>query len=249
MDDGTGHHRVPRGDRALNQQTQVDTSPRIDEEQVAAYLREHPDFLLRHPELLELLEIRHATGPGAVSLIERQVDLLRAKVARLEDRLSRLVGNAEANEQRAGSVHRLARALVRAPTLAGVVRALTRVMREEFDIDAVYVGVLAPTLKRHDIEGLSRIEPNGRIAAEFADLFRTRMIECGPISERRVALLFPRLTPAPQSAAVVPLEKEQNLGLMVLASRDPKRFAPGQGKLFLEMTAELVAAALRARLG
>jgi uncharacterized protein YigA (DUF484 family) len=47
----------------------------------------------------------------------------------------------------------------------------------------------------------------------------------------------------------VPLEKDKDLGLLVLASQDPQRFQPRQGRLFLEMAAELVAAAMRARLG
>ncbi len=50
------------------------------------------------------------------------------------------------------------------------------------------------------------------------------------------------------SAAIVPLEKEKYLGMLALASRDPERFQPRQGKLFLEMTAELVSAAVRARM-
>ena len=221
----------------------------ITDEQVARFLERNPDFLSRNPQLLELLEIHHSTGPAAVSLIERQVDMLRGKVARLEDRLRRLLGNAEENEQRAGNVHRLARTLIRAPTLAGVARGLSKVMQEEFGIDAVFIGVLAPTLKRHDIEGLTRIDARSRIMAEFSDFFRTRMIECGPLTPTRAELLFPKRTPVPASAAVVPLEKENNLGMLVLASTDPDRFHPKQGKLFLEMTAELVSAALRARLG
>ena len=62
-------------------------------------------------------------------------------------------------------------------------------------------------------------------------------------------LLFPKARPLPLSAAIVPLEKERNLGMLALAARDADRFQPKQGKYFLEMTADLVAAALRARLG
>lgn len=221
----------------------------LTDEQVARFLERNPDFLSRNPDLLETLEIHHSTGPAAVSLIERQVEMLRGKIARLEDRLGRLVGNAEDNQQRAGNVHRLARGSACAPTLAGVARGLAKAMKDEFDVDAVFIGVFAPTLKRHDIEGLTRIDARSKIVAEFGDFFRTRIIECGPIGEARSKLLFPNADPLPASAAVVPLEKENNLGMLVLGSRDPDRFHAKQGKLFLEMTAELVSAALRARLG
>src|SRR3546814_11545717 len=80
----------------------------------------------------------------------------------------------------------------------------------------------------------------------FENFFRTRLIECGPIEADKAQLLFPK-SEAIQSAAIVPLEKEKSLGFVALGSRDAERFAPRQGKLFLELTADLVAAAVRAR--
>lgn len=224
------------------------TTPELDEDAVVAYLKANPDFVARHPQLLEVLEMKHAAGP-AVSLIERQVEVLRGKNARLEDRLKRLIESAEDNEHRASAVQRLARTLLRAPTLATVVTGLARSMREEFEIDAVFVGVHAPILLRQDIDGLTRIEPKGKLAHAFENFFRTRLIECGPIDEARATLLFPKAKALPKSAAIVPLEKEKSLGMIALGSVDAERFQPRQGKLFLEMTADLVSAALRARLG
>lgn len=219
-----------------------------DEGAVLAFLTRHPDLLSRHPEVLETLELRHRAG-SAVSLMERQVDLLRARNERLESRLSRLTDAARDNEGRAGNVHRLARTLIRAPSLAAVVAGLRQVLREDFDIDEVFIGLNNAYYKRSDIDGLTPIEAEGKVAKAFENFFRTRLIECGPITEARARLLFPRAEEALQSAAVVPLEKEKYLGMLAFGSRDPERFQPRQGKLFLEMIAELVAAAVRARLG
>ncbi|HEX4873177.1 MAG TPA: DUF484 family protein [Nevskiaceae bacterium] len=220
----------------------------LSEAAVVAWLREHPDVLARHPELLETIELQHAAG-SAVSLIERQVEILRGRSQRLEDRLGQLVEAARDNEQRARHVHKLARTLIRAPTLAAALLGLQTCMREDFGIDEVVVGVYAPLLKRTDIDGLLRIEPEGPIARAFDDFVRTKLIECGPLSEARARLLWPRAEVLPASFALVPLEKERNLGLIALGARDGSRFQPRQGKVFLEMVAELVAAALRAKLG
>ncbi|ULQ45201.1 DUF484 family protein [Flagellatimonas centrodinii] len=220
----------------------------VDEGAVLAFLTRHPDLLSRHPEVLETLELRHRAG-SAVSLMERQVDLLRARNERLESRLSRLTDAARDNEGRAGNVHRLARTLIRAPSLAAVVAGLRQVLREDFDIDEVFIGLNNAYYKRSDIDGLTPIEAEGKVAKAFENFFRTRLIECGPITEARARLLFPRAEETLQSAAVVPLEKEKYLGMLAFGSRDPERFQPRQGKLFLEMIAELVAAAVRARLG
>lgn len=227
----------------------AEPAPRAaNEEEVLAHLRAQPDFLARHPELLEQLELRHASG-AAVSLIERQVEILRGRNKRLEQRLKHLIETARENEGRAINVQRLARTLIRAPTLGTVIVGLAACLREDFAVDEVFVGVHAPVLKRQDIAGLHRLDANGAIARAYDNFFRTRLIECGPWDEARAALFFPERKAELKSAAVVPLEKEKNLGLIVLASRDPQRFAPRQGKLFLEMTADLVAAAIRSRLG
>lgn len=219
----------------------------LTEEQVLAHLKAHPDFLTRHPELLETMQLQHTSG-SAVSLIERQVEVLRGRSQRLEDRLTQLLENARDNERRATNVHRLARTLIRAPTLAAAITGLQQCMREDFGIDEAWVGVVPGLLKRNDIEGLHKLDAEGAVSKQFENFLRTKLIECGPLSEARAKLLFPKAAELPQSAAVVPLERDKNLGMLILASRDPQRFQPRQGKLFLEMTAELVAAALRAKL-
>jgi uncharacterized protein YigA (DUF484 family) len=218
-----------------------------DEAQVVAYLEAHPRLLIDHPQLLEVLELRHTAG-SAVSLIERQVELLRGRNSRLESRLNRLIDTARENESRAENVLRLARVLIRAPSLANIIAGLRSSMSEDFGIEEVFLGINSTAYKRYDIEGIVPLEPSGAIARAFDNFIRTRLIECGPIAEERARLLFPKAEQPVLSAAVVPLEKEKNLGMLALGSRNAERFQPRQGKLFLEMTAELVAAAVRARL-
>ncbi|HEY0915859.1 MAG TPA: DUF484 family protein [Solimonas sp.] len=227
---------------------QKDTdAPKLNEREVVAYLKAHPDFLTRHPDLLEAIEMRHKAG-SAVSLIERQVDVLRAKNQRLEDKLERLLAAAHDNEKRAENVQRLARTLMRAPSLAAVTVGLAKCMREDFGIEETFIGLSSTQYKRHDIDGLVSVEPDGKIARAFENFFRTRLIECGPLAADKAKLLFPKAESLPASAAIIPLEKEKHLGMIALGAVDPERFQPRQGKLFLEMTAELVAAAVRARL-
>ena len=83
-----------------------------------------PLLLTRHPVLLEQLEVAHAAG-SAVSLIERQVELLRGKNQRLEARLEKLIDSARANEVRADKTLKLALALIRAPSLAAIAAGTT----------------------------------------------------------------------------------------------------------------------------
>jgi hypothetical protein len=53
-----------------------------DEASVADFLSRHTDFFERHPALLAQLKIPHARGDSStISLVERQVDLLRERGA------------------------------------------------------------------------------------------------------------------------------------------------------------------------
>ena len=222
-------------------------APAIDEAQVVAWLQADPLLLTRHPALLEKIEISHASG-SAVSLIERQVELLRGKNQRLEARLDKLLDSARANEGRADKMLKLALSLIRAPSLAAIAQALRAGMRDDFGLDDVYIGLHPPLFKRHDIDGIVPIDPNGALARTYENFLRTRLVECGPIDETRAALLFPKAERPILSAAVVPLERDKHLGFIALASAEAERFQPRQGKVFLEMTAELVSAAIRTRL-
>lgn len=230
-------------------ETKADASaPALPSEaQVLAYLKQDPMLLSRHPQLLEHIELTHLSGT-AVSLIERQVEVLRGKNGRLEARLERLADAAQDNEVRAEKTLRLAHALIRSPSLAAIAVGFRASMREDFDIDDVFIGINGTLLKRHDIDGIVPVDATGAIARAYDNFLRTRLIECGPITPERAALLFPKASVPILSAAVVPLEKEKHLGMIALGSREAERFQPRQGKLFLEMAAELVAAAIRSRM-
>src|SRR5690606_31763776 len=87
----------------------------LTEDDIAGWLRVHPDFFQRNGELLATLRVPHATG-GAVSLIERQIELLREKNQNADARFNELVQIARANEQLTAKIHRFTRRLMRAAT-------------------------------------------------------------------------------------------------------------------------------------
>lgn len=218
-----------------------------EEDRAVGYVRRHPNFLARHPELLENLQLSHPAG-SAVSLIERQVQVLRGKNARLEERMARMLDNARDNERRAEAMQRLARGLIRAPSLAAIAATLRQSMNEDFAVDEVFIGLLAPGFRRHDIAGITALDASHPVLARYTDFFRTRLTECGAIDAADGTLLFPATVQPIRSAAVVPLERDKTIGMIALGACDAERFKPRQGKLFLEMVADLAGAALRARL-
>lgn len=220
----------------------VPDAPTLDEEKaVLEFLEKTPDFFERHAEVLENMPITHGTG-GAVSLIERQVQVLRTRNQQLEARLETLLETARHNEVRVQGMNALAEALIRADGPAAVISAIGEVLAAEFAVDAVRVAMFDWPEHCQDL-GLIQLQRD-QFEGGLQDFFRTGQIQCGPLDAELREQLFQGHTEL-RSAALVPLDQRDSLGLIALASIDEDRFTPTMGRLFLEMTANLATAALR----
>jgi uncharacterized protein len=223
--------------------------PALEDEQVASWLADNTDFFERHPEALEAMTLRHATGGNAVSLIEHQVLRLRERNHQLQSRLKTLLDTARENESRVLHLQDLARALIVARNLVDVFKALEAGLKRDFSVDAVYLGIKSDHPRDSDVAGLHYLVEQDSAHEVFKDFFRSPRPICGPLTERQVGLLFPQEPGLLKSAAIMPLGKPVMLGMLVVASREPKRFRPDIGTFFLELIADLVAAAALVHLG
>lgn len=234
---------------AMNEAEQHTPAPELDEADIAAYLEAHPDFLRRHPAVLEALDTRHDSGT-AVSLIERQVTALRDNNRQLKSRFDELHETARDNEQRVVQLNRMGKVLVAAESSADLVRELTYCLQQHLDVDHAYFGLEKPV---DQAEGeIHRIEHESAAGRALTNVFRRGKPICGPLSDDQSEALFATRSndvPALASAAMIPLGLHGVHGALVLASRKPTRFVPDAGTLFLELMGELVTAALRRLLG
>jgi uncharacterized protein len=103
----------------------------LDDETVMRYLRDHTDFFQRHPELVSELELPHESG-SAVSLVERQVALLRDRNIELRKRLGTLLQAAEENDALFTKTRALTLALLDAGSLDDLDAALTGAVSGRF---------------------------------------------------------------------------------------------------------------------
>ena len=105
----------------------------IDEQTITQYLQQHPDLFDRHPQLLTRLRLQHPRNGTTVSLIERQVEVLREKHAALEQKLAEFVRVARDNDSLADRIHRFTRRLLRTTTRAEALAQIEASLREDFD--------------------------------------------------------------------------------------------------------------------
>ncbi len=206
----------------------------LDEGEVAGYLASHPDLLQRYPEVLGQLEIHHDCG-DAVSLIERQVRVLREENAGLRRRLDDMVRVARQNEGTAERLHELTLDLFAADDLQAAVEALRAGLREGFQADAVGLLLIAP-----ETEGAVAGDPIPELLhADDPDLVRFQPIlecgrpSCGPPTDAQRRTLFADTEDRVASAALVPMVDERRVGLLGIGSHDPDRYHAGQGTVFL----------------
>jgi uncharacterized protein YigA (DUF484 family) len=219
----------------------------LQPEAVADYLQANPAFFDHHPEALAHLRLQHESGQAS-SLIERQVHVLRAQYDESEHRLDTLLTAARDNEARVVHLNTLAQCLIRADSLDAVARNVRDSLSDSFQVDGVFLGLLGEAPEGTAPGAMRWIAPGDELREVFRDFFRTGKAECGPLAVEKAAALFPEAATDLQSAALIPLDRATNLGMLVLVSREPERFTPAMGTWFLELAAQLVATACRAHM-
>ena len=217
-----------------------------DEEAIAGYLEQHPDFFERHGALLAQLRLPHSTGGAAVSLIERQVSVLRQRNDKLENQLHDLVEVARGNDDLADKIHSLALLLIATGDRGDVVELLERQLRVEFSADRAVLVLLDDA--GHEAGEAGRFV---RLAnRDDADLgpFRSFLdgdsVRCGPVRDAQRDLLFGNDDCEIGSIALIPLGPNSAQGFLAIGSRSAEHFNPGVSIDFLSRLGELVAAAL-----
>ena len=217
----------------------------MSDESVADYLAENADFFERQPTALEHLSLKHASG-SAVSLIERQVDILRSRNQQLQSRLTTLLETARENENRVRQINNMARMLIAARSPEQVASGLQTCMAQDFGVDDVFLGLRCTGESPTD-SPLCYLSNDDPLVKQNENFFRMGQVLCSSLTPEQANQMFRHRTQSKplRSAAFVPLGKPTTAGMLVLASCDADRFTPEMGTLFLELLADLVATALR----
>ncbi len=221
----------------------------ISEEAVEHYLGSHPEFFERHPELLARLRLPHNTPGTAISLIERQVTLLRQRNLKTERKLRELVEVARANDSLVEKIHGLAIRLIEAASLAEVVNLVEEVLRQNFGASHSMLVVFSGALDLKDLPELRFVRETARDDAAlkpFETFLETRQPRCGQIRDLQSEFLFGPDASEIGSAALIPLGARASLGILAVGSSDRERFHPGMSTDFLKRIGALVGAALLA---
>jgi len=211
----------------------------LDAATVADYLRRHPEFFDDHPALLAEIQVPHGAGE-AVSLIERQVFLLREQNEQSRKRLRELIDIARHNEELATRMHRLALSLMDAAEPKDIFGTLYDSLRRNFSADRVAVRLFAAPAF---IDSFPGEEFAGRDCNElglFKSIIDRKKPLTGRLKRQQQVFLFGDEGDDIASAVMVPLQGPDWGGILAIGSTDPGRFTEGMGVELLRNLGEVL---------
>ncbi len=211
--------------------------------EIISLLRENAGVLQRHPELLTVLEVPHQSGQ-AVSLIERQVSLLRQQTQAQDKRLRELMNVARDNERLAESRHGLALNLLAAHDLNDVVSTVLDALSNELSADYAVIKLFSDDKDRIEQSSGLFVDSSDEALTAFKTMLEQKNTVCGKAITEQKAFLFEENVDNIKSVAVIPLVAGANLGLIGLGANDVERFKPSMGTDFLSQIGDLISASL-----
>lgn len=221
------------------------------EREIVRYLRDHPDFFEQHLDLLADMILPHEHG-GTVSLVERQVSVLREQKDQYRKKLQTLINMAEQNEKLSQDFNGLILALLDANDLEGVLQIVNERLQADFNADAVSLRLLNsnnPQLQQHP----EMMDWSAPVLAAFEKVIEGRRPVCGGLKPQQLDALFEDNASNIQSAALIPLVKSEHskkcYGLLAIGSEDAQRFRADMGTLFLSHLGKVLSRVLKTHLG
>ena len=212
---------------------------KFNSEDVAQYLREHPEFFEEYADMLAEIQVPRPHAVGAISISERQIVALRDKNQILQNKLGELIRFGEENDAIAEKMHRLAVALLTFKRLDDFLHGLNFSLREYFSVPHTALRIWNMT-----VEGPMLPEFTSTSTEIHALTEGLSHPYCGPHILDEIRSWFGEGATHLRSFAMVTLSGDQTVGLLVMGSEDPQRFYPEMGTIYLTRLGELVSAAL-----
>ncbi|MBL4782465.1 MAG: DUF484 family protein [Porticoccaceae bacterium] len=208
----------------------------ITEKQVCAFLATETDFFGRHPKLLESLELPHESGK-AISLIERQLSVLRERNLEMRSRLSKLLETAGTNDKLFEKTKRLVLSLLETSSLTRAIDTLYDSLKNDFKIE-YHQLILFDADK--SLATPAKVISLAQGTQAIGGLLRSNRATCGVLRDEELAFLFDGRANAIKSVAVVPLNNGNTFGILAIGSSDPLYYKSSMGTLFLSYIAEVL---------
>ena len=214
-----------------------DKNSPLSADQVASYLKQHPDFFINRDSLLAGITLPHESGQ-AISLLERQVKILRERSIESRHTLNQLLETAKYNDQLFNVTRALILALLMEDEVAQITSATEANLCTQPGIDACSV-ILFQADHLRNVEH-TRLESAEFLQENFPTLLRDRRTLCKAVSKDTAAFLFPHRSSSIRSVALCPIGRERMLGVLAIGNKSQDYFNEDLDTLFLDFIGEVL---------
>jgi uncharacterized protein YigA (DUF484 family) len=217
----------------MSEEQQVDST----EDMVRAFLRDNPRFLDDNPDILESLSLPHNSGT-AVSLVERQVGVMRDRNKEMRNRLDNMLATAHDNDLLFEKTKRLVLNLLEAKNLPAMVEIIYDSLGKDFEIDFYSLTLLGD--EKSLPRTMARVASVEKASEQVSTLIGSNRAVCGVLREEEMTFLFGEKGLQVGSVAAVPLRYNNLYGILAIGNADPNFYKSSMGTLFLSYIAEVV---------
>ena len=213
----------------------------ITEEDIAQFLVHTPDFFERHADLLSAVQLTSPPGGRAVSLQERQAEMLREKIKVLEQRLMEMMRHGNENMLIGDKLQRWSRQLFLVQRAADLPVVTVSEIKSQFSVPQA-------AIKLWDVADTYAAEPFAQeVSGDVKSLASSLVTPYCGVNAGFEAVSWLEDPEAAASLALIPLRPAEGapaFGLLILSSPDSQRYQAGMATDFLERIAEIASAAL-----
>lgn len=210
-------------------------SLRLTDADVVQFLQDNPDFFIAKDNLLASLRIPHDSGQ-ATSLIERQLAVYRERNVELRQRLSDLLENARRNDKLFAKTKRLVLNLISANNWIDIEAALDDSLRQDFKVDHWSLLYFSEQHLEYPLRSIS----NKNKQRDIHRLFKGHRAFCGQLTDEAMDLLLDEHHSSAESIAAAQIRHGQQIGVICVASDDPKFYRSSMDTLFLDYIADVL---------
>lgn len=214
----------------------------LTDAEVAAYLDKHEDFFSGRDNLLLKMRLPHAHGTNngsAISLIERQVQLLRERNVDMRRQLEELLSTARQNNAIFNKSQRLVLSLLEAKDSNGFFKALEASFQKEFKSETYSLIIFSEYA--HQINHFTSSISSATANEFVGGLMNSKEPYLGALRQDEQDFLFRHQSANVRSVAVVSVKNRRQLALLAIGNSDPAYFKAGMGTVFITFIADAIA--------
>ncbi len=211
--------------------------PLAEEQLVRDYLIQNPDFFQRNQDIFQAINISHDSGK-AISLVERQVNLIREHNKELSTQIEHILSTAKDNAALMEKTNRLVLNLIKAKDLNSLIKALNVSLKSDFSTEFFSLTLIdeGAINSKTAANLVSKSDAEDNIGA----MITAKKALCGVRTSKEVKLLFGKQADNIGSVIALPLKNTSTFGVLALGHSDSEFYSEDIGTVFIDYIGDLL---------